>query len=87
MHYEYHLIYLYFLHIILDRKKASFSELVKENMNTHTSAQIAVADLAIDKGLTERVEEKTTKKMNAAKEELAWVCEKKELLLNNLKKR
>lgn len=56
-------------------------------MNTHTSAQIAVADLAIDKGLTERVEEKTTKKMNAAKEELAWVCEKKELLLNNLKKR
>lgn len=68
-------------------KKTTFAELVKENNNAHTSAQIAVTELAIDKGLKERVEETTLQKIEAAKQELAWTCEKKEILLNNLKKR
>jgi hypothetical protein len=75
------IIWYYFISI-----KESFADLVRANEEVHPSAQLSRAELAIDKGLKERIEDSTKKKLAAAKEELAWVCEKKELLLQNFKK-
>ena len=64
-----------------------YSDLVKQNSAAHSSVQISRAELAIDKGLEERIERDTQKKLEETKNELAWTCQRKELLLQNFKTR
>lgn len=67
--------------------KETFAELLKENEEAHPSAQLTSEELKIDRGLKERIEASTQRKLEAARHELAWVCEKKGLLLQNFKQK
>jgi len=69
----------------IDRLRAEFTALLRENAALGAAEQIAREELTIDPGLKESIGLETDARVEETKAELAWASEKAELALTKLK--